>query len=694
MQSDNISEALTYLDKEPSIKTLRYAYEQTVNELESYFDLCRNSYDDRRNYWPGKSRDHRKHGSDAFPWEGASDIEAHTIDERITRLVSLFISSLNRANVRAFPVESNDAARAKIVSSFLKWMVSSGYIARFKKEMELGANYLLERGILITYIGWHREDRKFLQSLDLEQIAQVNPEIAQLVSTGENDEELTALMEVTFNGVTKKRAKRVLKQLRKTGAAELPIVRRQIDAPEVKTLAPDGDFFFPPYVTDPQRAPYCFWKSYYTPQELENKVMTDGWDEDFVEYVIDKFRGVNVDSIEREQEGRRSISLTDNAYEANELIELVHSYQRLIDKEDGSEGIYCTVFHKEFDGTEGVPGYAKFELLNGYEDYPVVVSKLSEDSKRLYDTQTIPDILRGIQNQVKIERDSRIDRNSIATLPPILHPVGQAPTDWGPGRMIPYRRKGDLDFAPTPPAPNGSIEMERTMEDQADRLCGLDETSGISQVRKQFLVDKYLQHSADVIKMCYKCFQRFGPDSVFFRVTGSPDPVAFNKGDPNENFDIVISYDVLNSDPETQQSKLQQMVALTQLDRSGRININNLLDIAAFTVDPVLADNILQPIEAGQEQVVQQVTDDLSKIYAGIEMPARPNGAQIAMQVIQQYGSQPDITERLQVDEAFRGRLEKYAGQYTFQMQQAQNAQIGRVGTDPAQMGNIQTQGI
>ena len=694
MQSDNISEALTYLDKEPSIKTLRYAYEQTVNELESYFDLCRNSYDDRRNYWPGKSRDHRKHGSDAFPWEGASDIEAHTIDERITRLVSLFISSLNRANVRAFPVESNDAARAKIVSSFLKWMVSSGYIARFKKEMELGANYLLERGMLITYIGWHREDRKFLQSLDLEQIAEVNPEIAQLVSTGENDEELTALMEVTFNGVTKKRAKRVLKQLRKTGAAELPIVRRQIDAPEVKTLAPDGDFFFPPYVTDPQRAPYCFWKSYYTPQELENKVMTDGWDEDFVEYVIDKFRGVNVDSIEREQEGRRSISLTDNAYEANELIELVHSYQRLIDKEDGSEGIYCTVFHKEFDGTEGVPGYAKFELLNGYEDYPVVVSKLSEDSKRLYDTQTIPDILRGIQNQVKIERDSRIDRNSIATLPPILHPVGQAPTDWGPGRMIPYRRKGDLDFAPTPPAPNGSIEMERTMEAQADRLCGLDETSGISQVRKQFLVDKYLQHSADVIKMCYKCFQRFGPDSVFFRVTGSPDPVAFNKGDPNENFDIVISYDVLNSDPETQQSKLQQMVALTQLDRSGRININNLLDIAAFTVDPVLADNILQPIEAGQEQVVQQVTDDLSKIYAGIEMPARPNGAQIAMQVIQQYGSQPDITERLQVDEAFRGRLEKYAGQYTFQMQQAQNAQIGRVGTDPAQMGNIQTQGI
>ena len=694
MQSDSISEALTYVGNEPDIKTLNYAYDQTVTELEAYFDLCRNSYDDRRNYWAGKSRDHRKHGADAFPWEGAADMEAHTIDERITRLVSLFMSSLNRSNVRAFPVESTDIPRSKIVSSFLKWMVSSGYIPRFKREMELGANYLLERGILLTYVGWHREDRRFLQRLDLNQIAQIAPEVVELIQSGENDDELIALLQATFPGVTKKRAKKSLKDLRKLGEAELPIVRRQVNAPEVKTLAPDGDFFFPPYVTDPQRAPYCFWRTYYTAQELENKVITDGWDEDFVQHVIDKYRGVSIDSIEREQEGRRSLSLTDNAYEADELIELVYGYQRLIDKEDGSEGIYCTVFHKDFTGDDTIPGFAKFELLNGYEDYPVVVTKLSEDSKRLYDTQTIPDILRGIQNQVKVERDSRIDRNSIATLPPILHPVGQAPTDWGPGRMIPYRRKGDLDFAPTPPLPTGSIEMEKTMEAQADRLCGLDETSQISQVRKQFLVDKFLQHSAEVLQMCYKCFQRFGPDSLFFRVTGSPDPVVFNKGTPDENYDIIISYDVLNSDPETQEKKLQQMVALTQLDRSGRINVDNLLDAAANSIDPVLADRVLQPTEAAQEQVVRQVTDDLTKIFAGIEMPARPNGAQIALTVIQQYAAQPDIAQRLQSDEAFAARLEKYAGQYTFQIQQAQNAQIGRVGTEPAQMGDIQTQGI
>ena len=604
------------------------------------------------------------------------------------------MSSLRRANVRAFPVESGDIARSKVVSGFLKWMVSSGYIPRFYREMELGANYLMERGILITYVGWHREDRTFKQLIDLNQIAQMNPEAAMAIQSGDSDEELILLLQNTFDGVTEKRAKKALKQLRKEGVTELPVVRRQVNSPEVKTLAPDGDFFFPPYVTDPQRAPYCFWKTYYTAQELQTKVSTDGWDEDFVDYIISKYRGVNIDSIEREQEGRRSMSLTDNAYEADELIEIVYGYQRLIDEEDGSEGIYCTVFHKEFSGNEVVPGYAKFELLNGYEDYPVVVTRLAEDTKRLYDTQTIPDILRGIQNQVKVEKDSRIDRNSLATLPPILHPVGQAPTDWGPGRMIPYRRKGDLDFAPTPAYNQGSMEMETTLTDLADRLVGLDEKSKISTVRQQFLVDKFLSHTAEVLKMSFKCFQRFGPDEIFFRVTGIPDAQVFSKGNPDENFDILINFDVLNADPENVQAKLRQFAELTQFNTNNRMSMDNFLDIAASAVDPVMADAILQPVESAQEEVVKQVTDDLAKIFAGIEMPARPAGAQIAMQVIQEYTQQPDIAQRAATDEAFSARLQKYVGQYTFQMQQAQNAQIGRVGTAPAQMGQIQTQNM
>jgi hypothetical protein len=134
------------------------------------------------------------------------------------------------------------------------------------------------------------------------------------------------------------------------------------------------------------------------------------------------------------------------------------------------------------------------------------------------------------------------------------------------------------------------------------------------------------------------------------------------------------------------------MISLLQLDRNGRINVDNLVTLIAGSVDPVLADSVLQPVEAAQQQILKDITDDLSKIYAGIEMPARPNGAQAAIQIIQQYLQQPDIAQRMQSDQAFAQRIQKYMGQYQFSMQQAENAQIGKIGTAPAQMGEMQTQ--
>jgi len=198
-----------------------------------------------------------------------------------------------------------------------------------------------------------------------------------------------------------------------------------------------------------------------------------------------------------------------------------------------------------------------------------------------------------------------------------MHPTGQAPSDWGPGRLIPYRRKGDIEFGPSPAYNPGSVEMEKTQEEQADRLVGLDQEGPLSQIRQQFLVDKFLSHTAEVIRMCYRCFQRFGPDSIFFRVTGVPDPQVFNKGNPDENFDVTISYDVLNNDPEKQENKLNSMISLLQLDKNGRINVDDLVTLIAGSIDPVLADSVLQPVEEAQQQILKDVTDDISKILCG-----------------------------------------------------------------------------
>lgn len=677
-------EALIYLESEPDVRSLAYAYETALIDLDEYFQTCLRSYDERRNIWPGKSDDLRKHGANAFPWEGASDQEVNVIGERIDTYVALFDQALQRSHIKAFPTSMASMPRAAMVSGFLKWMRST-YIPNFREQMELGANYLLEKGLMISYVGWQREARTFLQTMTLDEIAQAAPEMVDLLMDENATEMALGLILTAFPALSEKRAKKALKDLRSKGEAQIAVPRVTVDRPVVHSCAPDGEVILPPYVSDPQRSPYIFWRTFLTAQELEKKVTNEGWDEEWVDNAIEKLRGK--DSMYLDGEKQKNITrlpITDD----NDLVMVVYGYQRLIDEEDGSEGIYCTVFHPQAEG------YAKHELLNGYDDYPFVVTRLSNNQKRMYEVQTFGDILRGAQLQIKTERDSRIDRSSLATLPPLMHPAGKPPSDWGPGRRIPYRRLGEIQWGPPPPADNGSVEVEVSMIGQADRSVGLDLANPLSSMRQQYFVSKFLDHVRDVLNLAWKLYQRMGPDQVFFQVTGNPNPQTMTKGSPDENFSIVVNFDSQSNDPETAETQLKNMVSLVQLDRNGIVDVNKLLEFTASSINPIFADYVLQPAEEAQQKVMKNVTDDLAKIYSGIEVPAQPNGAQIAMQMLQAYVQQPDVAARAQQDEAFAARLQKYMEQYQFQLQQAQNAEIGRIGTAPAQMGGMQTQGM
>jgi hypothetical protein len=677
-------ESLVYVDKEPDIGALANAYDTCLIDLDYYFESCLRSYNDRRNIWDGKSDDLRKNGANAFPWQGASDQEVNVVGERIDMYVALFDQALARSHIKAFPTSMAAMPKAAVVSGFLKWMRST-YIPDFKRQMELGGNYLMEKGIMVSYVGWNREKRSYLQSISLEQIGEASPDLVELILSGQDDEMLLNLIQDSFPDLSTKRAKKAIKDLRKMGVAEIPLPRQTVDCPVVYACAPDGEVMFPSYISDPQRAPYMFWRTFLTAQELEKKVTNEGWDRKWVDNAIETLRGKDSMYLDGEKvKTQTRLPITDD----NDLVMVVYAYQRLIDEEDGSEGIYCTVFHPQ------TKDFAKHELLNGYDDYPFVVTRLANDQKRMYEVQTFSDILRGPQMQIKTERDSRIDRASLATLPPIMHPAGRPPSDWGPGRRVPYRRLGEIAFGPIPPRDDGSVESELAMRGQADRAIGLDLTNPLSSARQQYYIGKFLDHVKDVLTMAWKLYQRMGPDEVFFQVTGNPNPQVMTKGSPDEDFSIMVSFDSLSSDPETAETQLKNMVQLVQLDRNGIMDVNKLLEFAASSINPIFADYVLQPAEEAQQKVQKNVTDDLAKIFAGIEVPAQPNGAQIAMQMVQAYVQQPDVAARAQSDEAFAARLQKYAGQYQFQLQQAQNAEIGRIGTAPAEMGGMTTQGM
>ena len=669
----------------PNVGDLLQSYRETLSQLGHWTDQCSVSFDDRRNYWPGKSSSLRKSGSDALPWEGASDCESLVISERIQAYVSMCMFALARANIRAYPVEVSDAAAARVVSSFIKYMRDS-YIPHFSREMELTANLLFEQGLGVTYVGWERKDMTQLQVFDIEQIAAQAPEMAEMLMNESYDDELVEMLLTQWPKLKKREAKKALKKLRKEGYAELPVYVRSIDRPMVQALATDVDIFFPHYCTDPQQAPFVHRRVLMTPTELLSKVSTEEWDEKWVDHVIEKLRGTHTSDIE----AKDSAAFLGQFDENSDFVEIIYTYQRLM--KDGAEGIYCTVWHQSHTGNNA---HAKHTLLEGLSDYPFIVTELHRDSKRLYDTRSMVDLLRGTQWQVKAERDSRIDRSSLATLPASKGPVGRPKPEFRPGGHVTERRAGEYGWVDPPPADPGSIEIESTLLAQADRMVGLasPELDPDAQMKRAFYLDKFLAHISGVLSAAFSAFNRYGPAQLFFRISGIPEPQQFEKMDPNHEMDLHVSWDAQNHDPETVEKKLTQMLQLVQYDRTGKIDISKMLDFAAAAIDPVLADTVLQAEEQGTAKAARDVAEDLSMIYAGLEIGARPSGHQIAMQIGQQYMQQPDVAERAQNDEAFAARLQKYFGQIQHQLQQQQNAETGKLGTESADLQGIQQAG-
>ncbi len=685
-----------YVTSKPDINELKRDYEADVTELSSYVSQCQDSYNNRNAEWVGKNNQLTKTGDDAFPWDGASDNEVRLIEQCITTYVGLMMNALSRANIRAYATEASDVKQASVISSFLKYMQKS-YIRDFASECETAANNLLEKGIAITYVDWEMKSRTHDEEFNLELIQQVAPELYDLLADENRDDETIVMMTDMFEYVDVPKAKKALVELRDFGVAKIPVAKKDVSRPFVETKFSDIDIVIPSYVTDIQRSPRVHMRAFLTPQEIENCVETKGWDAEVAQDLIDNYRGFDYSGMNQTTYSsmRSSQSRGGSTYgmsgmvDSKDLIEVIYTYRRLIDEKSNSEGMYLTVWNPRL-----TTGYLSNELLSGYDKYPFVLTRLSNAGKRIYDVNTFGDLLRGPQKQMKTLRDGWSDQMALAVAPPLLHPVGRPPAQMGAGAWIGVRANEKFEYMNVPNTSGAASQLEKYVQQEAMDLIGLNEGSQLSQQRQQFFINKFLTHCSEVLKLAYKAFLVFGPDEKFFRVTGYPNEMVIYRSPEDEEIDVCISFDIQNQDPEMMKAKIQSILELARNSPSNTFNLQAAEQLAANAIDPSIADVIIQPEGQGQEEMVKDVTDDLTKIYAGIPVGARPNGGQIAMQVIQEYTQQEDIQKRMSTDSGFVANIQNYGAQYQQQVVQQQNAEIGRLGAQPAQMGSVNTQNI
>lgn len=684
MESDN--DVQEFDRKEPNVDFLKSDLGRCRNNLSYWQTKATEARESRRNEWPGKGRNGQKEGPDAFPWQNASDLEANLINPLIDGDVALLTGSLGKGNLLASPIESGDITTAKTVTDFMRWRLDS--MTELPREAGVAANLLLEQGIAFLGVYWKREIKRVYKPLTVAEIKQQAPEVAAAILDPDMKETVVEMLQGVFPKLRKGRITRMANELRKDGVTEIPTEKVTANRPAVRAYELGLDLIVDSNVLDLQNARAIYCVHYLTPEQAKERVLS-GWDSDFVDDCIANSQG---DFPAQSPEIFNSFIAGSygslDQYEG--LIRLITCYRKEID-EDGVPICTTTIF------SETVDGYAKYTTDMYGDGYPFVAITREHLSRRLFDSRGYPELLRSYQLAVKTEIDSRRDRASMSTVPPVEVIAGQSPGKIGPGSVIPVRRRGSVGFMEIPKYSPASAEVETHLRKLADKVTGraTSEADAVeANVMRQSLVNNWLHGWTQILRQFWAMERQYGNPEQWFRVTGSEQGVQLLMDEAADDYDFRLSWNANNADESAVIKKLETVgTVLSQFDRSGQGRYDVYLRTFLEAIDPGLASKLIAPAQEATNKEIMETSEDIAKIFSGQVVNAPENAnVQLRMQMLQQYlqGTKEipasDVQKRMQSDEQFAARLQNYSSQLNFQEQQQRNALTGKLGAPP---GNV-----
>lgn len=694
-----------------------------LSELQREYERAGVSYgwwgddatDSRLMKWDGQSKDGRKHkkdkGTDVFPWENAFDTRVPTVDTIINYLVSVLMVAFDRGVLRCQATEAGDldsAARLQKVMEYYRQLLRR----TLREEAELLLQNALTYGAALWTIGWERrlgttKDRLLMDDL-LAMAASAEPgnplaALPQLLMDPAMDDAVVELLlGIVPDLQTKQAAKRALKALRNEGVAEYRRAFVVRNAPCVRALRFGRDVFMPPETSDLQRARVLFVRDFYTETEIREKVQTEGWNAQWAELAIASAGKMSSwSSLDREDDRTTktlTLQWTDIDTE-NNLIEIVHAYQRQLDEQDIPRiqcTIWCPCVKEGRTETATANSYAAHYPADlAHQTLPMVVYQWERFSRRILASRGVPEIAYTWQLEEKTQCDMLADLASISVNPPrrTTNTRGQK-YEWGPGAQT-VGRQGELEpFQTTAQnAPLAFQIMEMLRRRRAEYFGIMDETvpAALWQARLGHIVGNWLA--------C--CEEMFGQMAALVldeenvsteeleRITGvslegldrSPEAIA-------RRFDWRMQFDARDLDMDYTLKKLETVATLAvPLDREGMISYGKLVGAILTQVDPTYAEALLGDPQAAAEKIVGEVDNEFVRMLAGNEAkyvvndPTAQLRLQAANAIVQKN---PKYQQAYQGDERFREVVDNFMKNLQQSIvQTGENVQTGRTGVKP-----------
>jgi hypothetical protein len=689
--------------------------ENAVRDAGFYADRANRGYDVRNCRWNGQSSDGRKHGEDlgrdAFPWEGASDARIRTADEIVNDEVRMMLTSFRRAGFQAVGIGTEDLEAGMRVSQLLRWQTQVAMRDQVRRELELAAQWREQYGSSVTCVQWEQQLRRVPRAFSMddlaatvaapmlpmaeseEQAAQILEEARMAVLDPLQEENMVGVLMTVFPLAKRGEALRALRVLRNGEMAELDEAEIFDGGPRWTALQTFVDVFFPVNTWDIQRARWVAHRELVSETDLRGRVLTEDYDEAWVEEAISK-KGSSLvlgslggwaQGILSQRSGRPGI-LDGTADDAKDMVEVYHFYYK-VTTDKGVPQVRKCVIHPGVQDREGWSGPLPYD----HGLYPYVVHQREYLARCILESRGVAELADTWQQEIKAQRDSRVDRTSLTTLPPVLVPPsrGARRLQFGPGAQWPKRRGEEIEWMRIPPFDGASIEIEKATERSVDRYFGrISETNppDRSVLYMQHLVDGWLGEMEQIGAMTLQLDQQYMPDEMAIRVMGRP--IRMSRQEIQGKFDLQLVFDVRNLNGDMLKEKLQMINTLVlPLDQFGILDKAKMVQLTLGAVDPIMADLVLQSTEAASEQQVDDEQNVLAKMVAGMETrmdPAPGMNYGLRLQTLQQsIQANPELQQMIEARPVLRQMVEARLQFLSFQAQQQQNAQIGRMGATP-----------
>jgi hypothetical protein len=161
--------------------------------------------------------------------------------------------------------------------------------------------------------------------------------------------------------------------------------------------------------------------------------------------------------------------------------------------------------------------------------YPFVELARERTTRPLLESRGVPEICQTAQNEIKTQRDFRVDAASLSVLPPVRVPANRGKFDLvlGPGVQIPERRQGEVSFMEPPRVSQGSIEVEAATRLDVDNYFGRMSQGvppQLAMLHTQELIDTWLLDMKLCVVQTMALAQQYMTPEEVARVTGNQLP--------------------------------------------------------------------------------------------------------------------------------------------------------------------------